>query len=118
MGNRQFHKGWEGSFAETAAQTICHFRAARSIVLTIFWGARADRRHVSEAENFFRCNICGGYLDARITYGFWIAKAHCRNRRKIKLGSATGSSACARGACELGKWNVLASSRRRMRTLR
>jgi hypothetical protein len=23
-------------------------------------GARA-----SEAENFFRCNICGGYLDAR-----------------------------------------------------
>jgi hypothetical protein len=27
-------------------------------------GERADRR-VSEAENFFRCNICGGYLDAR-----------------------------------------------------
>jgi hypothetical protein len=22
-------------------------------------------RRVSEAENFFRCNICGGYLDAR-----------------------------------------------------
>ena len=28
-------------------------------------GQRADRRRVSEAENFFRCNICGGYLDAR-----------------------------------------------------
>ena len=28
-------------------------------------GERADRRRVSEAENFFRCNICGGYLDAR-----------------------------------------------------
>jgi hypothetical protein len=27
-------------------------------------GERADRRRVSEAENFFRCNICG-YLDAR-----------------------------------------------------
>jgi len=28
-------------------------------------GERADRRRVSEAENFFRCNVCGGYLDAR-----------------------------------------------------
>jgi hypothetical protein len=28
-------------------------------------GERADRRHVPEAENFFRCNICGGHLDAR-----------------------------------------------------
>ena len=28
-------------------------------------GERADSRRVSEAENFFRCNICGGYLDAR-----------------------------------------------------
>jgi hypothetical protein len=28
-------------------------------------GERADRRRVSEAENFFRCDICGGYLDAR-----------------------------------------------------
>ena len=28
-------------------------------------GERADRLRVSEAENFFRCNICGGYLDAR-----------------------------------------------------
>jgi hypothetical protein len=28
-------------------------------------GERVDRRRVSEAENFFRCNICGGYLDAR-----------------------------------------------------
>jgi hypothetical protein len=33
---------------------------ARAVV-----GERADRRRVSEAENFFRCNICGGYLDAR-----------------------------------------------------
>jgi hypothetical protein len=28
-------------------------------------GDRTDRRRVGEAENFFRCNICGGYLDAR-----------------------------------------------------
>jgi hypothetical protein len=28
-------------------------------------GERTDRRCVSEAEIFFRCNICGGYLDAR-----------------------------------------------------
>jgi len=28
-------------------------------------GERADRRRVSEAENFFRCNVRGGYLDAR-----------------------------------------------------
>ena len=28
-------------------------------------GVRADRRRVSEAENFFRCNIRGGCLDAR-----------------------------------------------------
>ena len=33
-------------------------------------GERADRRHVPEAENFFRCNIWGGYLDAR-DYG-WV----------------------------------------------
>ena len=31
---------------------------------TVF-GERADRLCVGEAENFFRCNICGGYLDAR-----------------------------------------------------
>jgi hypothetical protein len=34
---------------------------ARGTVL----GERAHRRRVSEAENVFRCNICGGYLDAR-----------------------------------------------------
>ena len=28
-------------------------------------GERADRLRVRESENFFRCNICGGYLDAR-----------------------------------------------------
>jgi hypothetical protein len=28
-------------------------------------GERADRRRVSEAENFFRCKICGGFIDAR-----------------------------------------------------
>ncbi len=28
-------------------------------------GERADRRRVGEAEHFFRCKICGGYLDAR-----------------------------------------------------
>ncbi len=31
-----------------------------------------------------------------ITYGFWITKARCRTRRKIKRSSATGSSARAR----------------------
>ena len=28
-------------------------------------GERADGRRVPEAVNVFRCNICGGYLDAR-----------------------------------------------------
>jgi hypothetical protein len=28
-------------------------------------GERAHRRRVSEADNFFQCNICGGYLDGR-----------------------------------------------------
>ena len=34
-----------------------------------------------------------------ITYGFWIMKARCRTRRKIKCSSATGSSARDGGAC-------------------
>jgi hypothetical protein len=29
------------------------------------FGERADRRRVSEVGHFFRCKICGGYLDAR-----------------------------------------------------
>jgi hypothetical protein len=41
-------------------------------------GERADRRRVGEAENFFRCNICGGYLDAQDYVWFWITKARCR----------------------------------------
>jgi len=52
-----------------------------------------------------------------ITYGFWITKARCRTRRKIKRNSATGSSARAGGACEHGRRNVLVSSRQRMTTL-
>jgi len=28
-------------------------------------GERADRRRVFEAEHYFRCKLCGGYLDAR-----------------------------------------------------
>ena len=28
-------------------------------------GERADRRRVSEAEHYFRCKICGGFIDAR-----------------------------------------------------
>jgi len=27
-------------------------------------GERADRRRVSEAEHYFRCKICGGFIDA------------------------------------------------------
>jgi len=28
-------------------------------------GERADRRRVSEAEHYFRCKICGGFIDGR-----------------------------------------------------
>ena len=28
-------------------------------------GERADRRRVPEAEYFFRCEACGGWIDAR-----------------------------------------------------
>ena len=28
-------------------------------------GERADKRRVCETDHFFRCMICGGYLDAR-----------------------------------------------------
>ena len=28
-------------------------------------GERADRRRVSEAEHYFRCGICGGFIDGR-----------------------------------------------------
>jgi hypothetical protein len=28
-------------------------------------GERADRRRVCEAEHFFKCKACGGYLDGR-----------------------------------------------------
>ena len=28
-------------------------------------GERADRRRVSEAEHYFRCKICGDFVDAR-----------------------------------------------------
>jgi hypothetical protein len=31
---------------------------------TVF-GERADRRGVNEAEHFFRCEICGGFIDGR-----------------------------------------------------
>jgi hypothetical protein len=34
-----------------------------------------------------------------IAYGFWIMKARCRTRRKIKRSSATRSSARDGGAC-------------------
>jgi hypothetical protein len=28
-------------------------------------GERADRRRVPEAEHYFRCKACGGWIDAR-----------------------------------------------------
>jgi hypothetical protein len=28
-------------------------------------GERADRRRVSEAEHYFRCGICGGFIHGR-----------------------------------------------------
>jgi hypothetical protein len=28
-------------------------------------GERADRRRVREAEHYFRCKLCGGFIDAR-----------------------------------------------------
>jgi hypothetical protein len=31
---------------------------------TVF-GERTDRRRVHEAEHFFRCEACGGWIDAR-----------------------------------------------------
>jgi len=31
---------------------------------TVF-GERSDRRRVCEAEHYFRCRICGGFIDAR-----------------------------------------------------
>jgi hypothetical protein len=54
-------------------------------------GERAHRRRVSEAENFFRCNICGGYLDARDYVWVRITKARCRTRRKIACSSSKQS---------------------------
>ena len=51
-------------------------------------GERADRLRVSEAENFFRCNICGGYLDAQDYV--WIED------HEGPLPHAAGSSAVAR----------------------
>jgi hypothetical protein len=85
---------------------------ARAVV-----GERADRRRVSEAETFSDATFAAAISTRGITYGFWITKARCRTRRKIKRNSATGSSARARGACEFGRRNVLVSSRRRMTTL-
>jgi hypothetical protein len=28
-------------------------------------GERADRRRVREADHYFRCRMCGGFIDAR-----------------------------------------------------
>jgi hypothetical protein len=77
-------------------------------------GERADRRRVSEAENFFRCTFAAAISTRGITYGFWITKARCRTRRKIKRNSADRSSMRARGAfvrCSRCTW----CSRRRPR---
>jgi hypothetical protein len=30
-----------------------------------YMGERADGRRVGEADHYFRCEICGGFIDAR-----------------------------------------------------
>jgi hypothetical protein len=47
--------------------------ASRTVIMSIneprprgtVLGERADRRHVGEAEHFFRCVACNGWIDAR-----------------------------------------------------
>ena len=77
-------------------------------------GARRARRQASRLRGrvFFDARSATAGSTRGITYGLRTTKARCRTRRKIKRNSATGSSARARGACELGRRNV--SSRRRM----
>ena len=43
----------------TAIMSIDEPRARGSVC------KRADRRRVHEAEHYFRCKICGGFIDAR-----------------------------------------------------
>src|SRR6266700_6792834 len=64
----------------------------RGIVL----GAPADRLRVGEAYHSSDARHATAGSTRGITYGFWITKARCRTRRKIKRNSATGSSARAR----------------------
>jgi hypothetical protein len=82
------------------------------------WSGSAPTGGASARPKTFSDATFAAAISTRgITYGFWITKARCRTRRKIKRNSATGSSARARGACEFGRRNVLVSSRRRMTTL-
>jgi hypothetical protein len=50
-------------------------------------GERTDRR-VCEAEHYFRCKICGGYLDARDLVWVEDHEGPCRTRRKMEFSSA------------------------------
>jgi hypothetical protein len=52
-------------------------------------GERTDGRRVPEAEHFFRCKACNGWIDARDLV-LRITKPRCRTRRKIKLNRLRG----------------------------
>jgi hypothetical protein len=81
-------------------------------------GESADRRRVSEAENFFRCNICGGYLDARDYV--WVLDHEgplphpAQDQARLHSRSARPQWCPRTVACALSR----VSSRRRMTTLR
>jgi hypothetical protein len=68
-------------------------------------GERADRRRVSEAENFSDATFAAISTHG-ISFGLRTTRANCRTPRAIKLNSADRSSACVLGACELGRCNV------------
>jgi hypothetical protein len=72
-------------------------------------GERADRRRVHEVEHFFRCKLCGGYLDARDLVWLRI--------RGAAAASRAGSAAVARRAPWMSSFGkpVASAARRRPR---
>jgi hypothetical protein len=64
------------------------------------WSANAPTGVASARPKTFSDATFAAAISTRgITYGFWIMKARCRTRRKIKRSSATRSSARDGGAC-------------------
>lgn len=46
-------------------------------------GKQVSGPPLDEAGHFFRCPLCGGYVDMRDGFGSTITKARCRTRRAI-----------------------------------